>query len=220
MGWMRFNSLAGAAICGPTSGTGVFARCVGSELGGNRRDFRRAERFESTVFALLGAQRRCRIDWQLSALLRPRQWEKAFKQLDALSSTKATGLVPGPDGVMVPPSQLVVRLISDLPAEGKKAFQLFYDADAKSLLDQAQGSVESEKLSTVATRYLFTASGDTAADRWGDLCFEKGDFARAAAAWAEHFEPSSRYHHLAIAIIHQNCYRPGAGKSLGGIRRD
>ncbi len=111
------------------------------------------------------------------------QWEKAFKQLDALSSAKSGGLVPGPDGVMVPPSQLVVRLISDLPAEGKKAFQLFYDADAKNLLDQAQGSVEDEKLSTVATRYLFTASGDAAADRWGDLCFEKGDFARAASAW-------------------------------------
>jgi outer membrane protein assembly factor BamB len=111
------------------------------------------------------------------------QWEKAFKQLDTLASTKASGLVPGPDGVMVPPSQLVVRLISDLPADGKKAFQLFYDADAKSLLDQAQGSVEEEKLASVATRYLFTASGDAAADRWGDLCFEKGDFARAAAAW-------------------------------------
>src|SRR5262249_1000025 len=87
------------------------------------------------------------------------------------------------DGVMVPSSQLVVRLIADLPADSKKAFQLFYDADAKSLLDQAQGNVEAEKLSTVATRYLFTASGDTAADRWGDLCFEKGDFARAASAW-------------------------------------
>ena len=184
MGWMRFNSLAGAAICGaillafvysPVALAQNFVATATVSAGPNdlNQPFLLSSVPSDVVESIGNYQRYCG----------RAQWEKAFKQLDALSSTKATGLVPGPDGVMVPPSQLVVRLISDLPAEGKKAFQLFYDADAKSLLDQAQGSVEAEKLSSVATRYLFTASGDTAADRWGDLCFEKGDFARAVAAW-------------------------------------
>ena len=221
MGWMRFNSLAGAAICGALLLALVFSPVALAQnlvatatISAGPNDLNQPFLLSSVpsdvVESIGNYQRYCG----------RAQWEKAFKQLDALSSTKATGLVPGPDGVMVPPSQLVVRLISDLPAEGKKAFQLFYDADAKSLLDQAQGSVESEKLSTVATRYLFTASGDTAADRWGDLCFEKGDFARAAAAWRSVLNHRPDTTILAIAIIHQNCYRPGAGKSLGGIRRD
>ena len=147
------------------------------------------------------------------------QWEKAFKQLDALSSAKPGGLVPGPDGVMVPPSQLVVRLISDLPADGKKAFQLFYDADAKNLLDQAQGSVEDEKLSTVATRYLFTASGDAAADRWGDLCFEKGRFCPRRFGLAQRVNESVGYHDSASAIVDQSGDCLGAGQPLARIRR-
>jgi outer membrane protein assembly factor BamB len=110
-------------------------------------------------------------------------WEKAFKQLDKLSSAKSTGLVHDKDGVMIPPALLLARLILDLPEDGKNAFRLFYDADAKSLLEQAQGKDEEGKLAKVATQFLFTASGDLAADRWGDLLFERGDFSRAIGAW-------------------------------------
>jgi outer membrane protein assembly factor BamB len=111
------------------------------------------------------------------------QWEKAFRQLEKLSSAQAKGLLPDKDNVLVPPPVLLARLLSELPEEGKKAYRIFNDAEAKTLLDQAQGKEELEKLQLLASRYLFTSSGDTAADRLGDYWFERGDFGRAIRSW-------------------------------------
>ncbi|HTQ40356.1 MAG TPA: PQQ-binding-like beta-propeller repeat protein [Pirellulales bacterium] len=121
------------------------------------------------------------------------QWEKAFKQLDKLHSAKSTVLAPYQDGVMVPPTGLLQRLFAELPEDGKKAYRLFNDAEAKNVLDQAQGKDEADKLATVATEFLYTSSGDVAADRWGDLLFEKGDFSGAIQAWRSilKFRPDS-----------------------------
>jgi outer membrane protein assembly factor BamB len=111
------------------------------------------------------------------------QWEKAFKQLEKLSSADAKGLVPDTGGILVPPAVLLQRLLGQLPEEGKKAYRLFHDAEAKSLLDHAQGKNEEQDLTALATRYLFTTSGGAAADRLGDLLFERGEFARAVQSW-------------------------------------
>ncbi|HZZ28824.1 MAG TPA: PQQ-binding-like beta-propeller repeat protein [Pirellulales bacterium] len=121
------------------------------------------------------------------------QWEKAFKQLEKLYSAKGAALVPYKDGVMVPPAGLLARLFAELPDEGKKAYRLFNDPEAKNVLDQAQGKDEAEKLATVATQYLYTTSGDAAANRWGDLQFERGDFSGAIQAWRSvlKFRPDS-----------------------------
>ncbi|HEY2761180.1 MAG TPA: PQQ-binding-like beta-propeller repeat protein, partial [Pirellulales bacterium] len=111
------------------------------------------------------------------------QWEKAFKELEKVGSAKPTGLIPDKDGAMVPPSVMLARLLADLPDEGKSAFRLFHDADAKTLLEQAQGKDEEANLTKLATEYLFTSSGDVAADRLGDLLFERGEFGHAIGSW-------------------------------------
>src|SRR4029079_3049549 len=111
------------------------------------------------------------------------QWEKAFKQLEKVSAAKPNALVPDKQGIMVPPAVLLEHLFAELPEEGKKAYRLFNDAEAKNLMDQAQGKEEAERLKAVATRFLFTSSGDAAADRYGDLLFEQGDFSHAIQAW-------------------------------------
>jgi outer membrane protein assembly factor BamB len=112
-----------------------------------------------------------------------RQWEKAFKELDKVRAAKPGGLVADKDGVMLPPSVILSRLMAELPDEGKSAFRLFHDADAKNLLDQAQGKDEQTTLTKVATEYLLTSSGNAAANRLGDLLFERGEYGDAIRAW-------------------------------------
>jgi outer membrane protein assembly factor BamB len=111
------------------------------------------------------------------------QWEKAFKHLEKLANTKETGLAPGKDGAMIPVAALLRQLISELPNDGKKAYRLFYDAEAKTLLEAAKGKDEQPKLAAIVSKYLFTSTGDIAADRLGDLYFEQGKFSLAAQTW-------------------------------------
>jgi outer membrane protein assembly factor BamB len=115
--------------------------------------------------------------------VRRKQWEKAFKHLEIVLNSPSNGLVPGEDGILLP-SRLIARdALTQLPSAGQDAYRLFYDAEAKRLLEQAKGKDEQEKLSQLASKFLITASGDVAADRLGDLYFEAGDFSQAAQAW-------------------------------------
>ena len=138
------------------------------------------------------------------------QWEKAFKELEKVGSAKPGGLVPDKDGVMVPPSVMLSRLLAELPDEGKTAFRLFHDADAKSLLDQAQGKDEEANLTKVATEYLFTSSGDAAANRLGDLLFERRGIWSCNGRMAEHLERSVGQYHSAAATAGENRNCRGA----------
>ena len=61
-----------------------------------------------------------------------------------------------------------------LPPEGQAAYRLFYDAEAKKLLDEAEGPAELKNLERVYSAYFITSVGDNAADRLGDLYFEHG----------------------------------------------
>jgi len=130
------------------------------------------------------------------------QWEKAFKQLEKVSAAKPNALVPDKQGIMVPPAVLLEHLFAELPEEGKKAYRLFNDAEAKKLVDQAQGKDEADRLKAVATRFLFTSSGDAAADRYGDLLFEQGDFSHAIGAWRSVliFRPDSNLSKAQLAV--------------------
>ncbi len=110
-------------------------------------------------------------------------WEKAFKSLDQVINSKSTGLVPGKNGLMIPSGVLIQQTLADLPGAGKEAYRLFHDAEAKVILEQAQGKEELEKLTLLASAHLVTSVGDTAAERLGDLYFEQGDMDRAAASW-------------------------------------
>lgn len=111
------------------------------------------------------------------------QWEKAFKELEKVLNSEAKGLVPGDGGLMLPGRPIAQTALADLPQAGKDAYRLFYDPQAKKLLEEAQGANEREKLTQVVSTYLITSVGDVAADRLGDLEFEAGNFLDAIECW-------------------------------------
>jgi outer membrane protein assembly factor BamB len=110
-------------------------------------------------------------------------WEKAFKALTTMLTKANDGLIARKDGVLVPAPVLWRSLLAELPAEGKKAYRLFHDAQAKALLEQAQGKDETAKLEQIVNNHLITSVGDTAANRLGDLSFEQGLLDRAVESW-------------------------------------
>jgi outer membrane protein assembly factor BamB len=111
------------------------------------------------------------------------QWETAFAALDTISKKTATGFMDRGDGVLVPSELLVRSLLAGLPSAGKSAYRLFYDAQARQLWDQAVGKAEAEHLAAIVANHLISSVGDRAADRLGDLYFERGEFEQAAGAW-------------------------------------
>lgn len=112
-----------------------------------------------------------------------KQWEKAFKHLQKVFEAQSTGLVLTDSGIMLPSRLIAREALLELPPAGQDAYRIFFDAEAKKLLEQAQGPEELTKLTQIFTRYLVTSVGDEAANRLGDLHFEAGNFAQAINAW-------------------------------------
>jgi outer membrane protein assembly factor BamB len=123
-----------------------------------------------------------------------KQWEKAFKHLEKVFNATSNGLVLTADGIMLPSRMIAREALLELPPAGQDAYRLFFDAEAKKLLEQAQGPEELNKLSQIFSRFLVTSVGDTAADKLGDMHFEAGNFAQAVHAWRSILEqrPDSR----------------------------
>src|SRR5262249_50965243 len=123
-----------------------------------------------------------------------KQWEKAFKHLEKVFAATSNGLVLTDDGIMLPSRLIAREALLLLPPAGQDAYRLFFDGEAKKLLEQAQGPEELTRLTQIFSRFLVTSSGDTAADRLGDLHFEAGNFAQAVNAWRAILEqrPDSR----------------------------
>ncbi|MGE5191451.1 MAG: PQQ-binding-like beta-propeller repeat protein [Deltaproteobacteria bacterium] len=123
-----------------------------------------------------------------------KQWEKAFKHLEKVFNATSNGLVLTADGIMLPSRMIAREALLELPPAGQDAYRLFFDAEARKLLEQAQGAEELNKLTQIFSRFLVTSVGDTAADRLGDLHFETGNFAQAVNAWRSILEqrPDSR----------------------------
>lgn len=111
------------------------------------------------------------------------QWEKAFAALTTISEKTTTGYIDRGDGVLVPSRLLVRELLANLPSAGKSAYRLFYDTEAGQLWDKAVGRQEADNLSAIVSNHLISSVGAKAADRLGDLYFERGEFQQAAAAW-------------------------------------
>ncbi len=110
-------------------------------------------------------------------------WERATKALYAIPEEQATRFVDGRDGFIISVSRKRREVLAGLSPEGQAAYRLFYDSDAKKLLDQAEGTAEQATLERLFSSYFLTSVGDNAADRLGDLYFEKGQFDRAANCW-------------------------------------
>jgi outer membrane protein assembly factor BamB len=110
-------------------------------------------------------------------------WERAFKELEKVQQAPPSALAPRDDGLWMPTRRLIRQALAELPPAGKQAYRLFHDADAKVLLEAAQGKDEADKLNKIFNDYFITASGDEAADRLGDLYFEQGEMDKAAECW-------------------------------------
>jgi outer membrane protein assembly factor BamB len=110
-------------------------------------------------------------------------WERATKALYAIPEAQASRFVDGPDGFIIPVSRKRRAVLAGLSPEGLAAYRLFYDADAKKMLDQAEGAAEQATLEKLYSAYFLTSVGDNAADRLGDLYFELGQYDRAADCW-------------------------------------
>lgn len=110
-------------------------------------------------------------------------WERAFKELEKVQQADANALTPGDEGLYIPTRLVVRQALAELPAAGKQAYRLFHDAEAKALLEQAQGKDELDKLRKLFADYFITSVGDTAADRLGDIYFEQGEMDKAAECW-------------------------------------
>ena len=110
-------------------------------------------------------------------------WEKAFKSLETITSKTSAGFIDRKDNVWIPGRMVVQSLSANLPPAGKSAYRVFYDAQATALWDKASGAAELESLSSIVDNHLASSVGAAAADRLGDLYFERGDLEQAVVAW-------------------------------------
>ena len=107
-------------------------------------------------------------------------WERATKALYAIPDAQIQRFVDGENGFIIPVGRKRHAVLTGLSIEGLAAYRLFYDTDAKKLLDQAEGPAEQATLEKLYSAYFLTTVGAHAADRLGDLYFEQGRFDRAA----------------------------------------
>ncbi len=110
-------------------------------------------------------------------------WERALKALYTIPEDQAVRFVDGDNGFIVPVGRKRRAVLAALSPNGQAAYRLFYDAEAKKLLDEAEGPNELKNLERIYSAYFITSVGDNAADRLGDLYFELGRFDRAADCW-------------------------------------
>jgi outer membrane protein assembly factor BamB len=114
---------------------------------------------------------------------RRRAWERALKALYTIPDEQAARFIDGENGFIVPVARKRRAVLAALSPEAKAAYRLFYDAEAKKLLDEAEGAAELKNLERIYSAYFISSVGDDAADRLGDLYFELGRFDRAADCW-------------------------------------
>ncbi len=110
-------------------------------------------------------------------------WERALKALYTIPDDQAVRFIDGENGFIIPIERKRRTILSALAPNGQAAARLFYDSEAKKLLDEADGPSELKNLERIFSAYFITSVGDNAADRLGDLYFEPGRFDRAADCW-------------------------------------
>jgi hypothetical protein len=113
--------------------------------------------------------------------------------LESLESMKPAPMIRREDGFIVPCDIQVRQLLLSLPADGKKAFRVFYDDKARALLAASgatgQAGGDPDRRPRRPARRLpalpHLLRRPRAADTLGDAYFERGDFARAARCWRD-----------------------------------
>ncbi len=149
-------------------------------------------------------------------------WEKAFQALETITSKSTEGFIERPDHVLVPSRLLVRSLLAGMPTAGKSAYRVFYDAQAIALWEKATGAAEIDSLTQIVDNHLVSSVGDKAADRLGDLYFERGDLPRAQAAWRTvlNYCPESEISKAQLLIkVATALALSGRGGEMGEIQR-
>ncbi|MCA9077088.1 MAG: PQQ-binding-like beta-propeller repeat protein [Planctomycetaceae bacterium] len=115
-------------------------------------------------------------------------WEKAFRAIGEIPSDKRVGMLKVGDGMIVPARQRIWQVVADLPAEGREAFRVFFDAKARELLSQIEDVDQAEGLKLarqIFDEYFLTSAGDDAANLLGEAAFEVGNFGEAEQYWRD-----------------------------------
>lgn len=115
-------------------------------------------------------------------------WEKAFATLNDIPAEKRIGMLARKDGLIIPAQQRIWEAISELPADGREAFRVFYDAKARQAWQPiAEGTLPLAEQIAAAEKIhqelFLTSVGDNATDFLGDAAFERGDFEAAERYW-------------------------------------
>ncbi len=117
-------------------------------------------------------------------------WGEAFRQLSELDGKSLEAMVASDDkGLHLAVRVMIQRRLLAMPADGRRAFQLYFDGQAKEMLNavkQHPRPGSEEQLATaqkLVDRLLASSVGGEAAELLGDLYFERGNFARAGRNW-------------------------------------
>ena len=151
---------------------------------------------------------------------RRKAWERALKAMYTIPETQALRFVDGDNGFIIPVARKRRLLLTALPPEGQAAYRLFYDAEARKLLDEADGPAELKNLERIYSAYFTTAVGDNAADRLGDLYLRARAIRSRRRLLAGRLARTPRHRSIARFAVGEG--RPGAlpRGPAGRIRAD
>jgi outer membrane protein assembly factor BamB len=134
---------------------------------------------------------------QFKAFVAEKDWAKAFRLLTELDSEQLQMLAPLEDGLHVLVKEDLQKQLLSLPPEGRRAFQLYFDAQAAEQFDKVKnhplpGSSEQlTLLQELVDRMLASSSGGEAAVLLGDMYFGRGLFEKADRSWQLALEQGS-----------------------------
>jgi len=112
-------------------------------------------------------------------------WEKAFDALNELYASPSDNLLRSASGFLVTVEDRIREAVTGLSPEGRKAFDVYYGAKARQMLDGATGDAceQFRAAKSICDRYILTDAGAEAANLLGDAYFEQGEFLLAERAW-------------------------------------
>jgi len=123
--------------------------------------------------------------------VKAKAWEKAFRILSDVPEEKWSSMLPDKEGFIRSASNRVRETLLQLPADGREAYRIYFDAKARRLFESIATARKEDDITiarTIYDRYFITSVGDDAADRLAEDHFERGQFADAARLWKSIFE--------------------------------